>query len=117
MAITKEVLNELLKDYKGPDDLTGPDGLLKELTKALVERAMEAEMTEQLGYKKNDQAEKDTSDRRNGKTKKTVRSDQGPFEIEVPGIGKAHSSRRSSPNTNANSKASMIRFCRCTPAG
>jgi len=84
MAISKEVLDELLKDYKGPDDITGPDGLLKQLTKALVERAMDAEMTTHLGYEKNDQAEKDTTNRRNGKTKKTLRSDQGPLEIEVP---------------------------------
>lgn len=84
MAISKEVLDELLKDYKGPDDITGPEGLLKQLTKALIERAMEAEMTDHLGYEKNDQAEKETSNRRNGKTKKTLRSDQGPLEIDVP---------------------------------
>jgi len=84
MAISKEVLDELLKDYKGPEDITGPDGLLKQLTKALVERAMDAEMTMHLGYEKSDQAEKDTTNRRNGKTKKTLRSDQGPLEIEVP---------------------------------
>ena len=84
MAISKEVLDELLKDYKGPDDITGPDGLLKQLTKALVERAMEAEMTDHLGYEKHDQADKTTGNRRNGKTKKTLRSDQGPLEIEVP---------------------------------
>lgn len=84
MAISKEVLDELLKDYKGPEDITGPDGLLKQLTKALVERAMDAEMTMHLGYEKSDQADKDTTNRRNGKTKKTLRSDQGPLEIEVP---------------------------------
>lgn len=61
MAISKEVLDELLKDYKGPDDLTGPGGLLKQLTKALVERAMDAEMTTHLGYEKSDQAEKGTT--------------------------------------------------------
>ena len=42
MAITKEMLDELLKDYRGPEDLTGEAGLLKQLTKALVERAMGA---------------------------------------------------------------------------
>lgn len=84
MAITKEVLDELLKEYKGPEDLTGPEGLLKQLTKALIERAMDAEMTTHLGYEKHDQSEKDTTNRRNGRTKKTVRSDQGPLEIEIP---------------------------------
>ena len=84
MAITKEILDELLKDYKGPDDITGPDGLLKQLTKAVIERAMQAEMTEQLGYEKNDQEAKPSGNRRNGKSKKTLRSDQGPLDIEVP---------------------------------
>jgi transposase-like protein len=84
MAITKEVLDELLKDYKGPADITGPDGLLKQLTKALVERAMQAEMTEQLGYDKNAKGNKPSPNRRNGSSKKTLRSDQGPLEIEVP---------------------------------
>lgn len=84
MAISKEVLDELMKNYKGPDDITGPDGLIKELTKALVERAMQGEMTEHLGYEKNDQAKKPTGNRRNGSSKKTLRSDQGPMDIEVP---------------------------------
>ena len=42
MAIMKEVLDELLKEYHGPYDLTGEEGLLKQLTKALVGRAMGA---------------------------------------------------------------------------
>lgn len=84
MAITKEILDELLKEYRGPDDLIGPDGLLKQLTKALIERSMEAELTEHVGYEKHDQDEKPTNNRRNGKTKKTLRTDQGPLEIEVP---------------------------------
>ena len=84
MAITKEILDELLKDYKGPDDITGPDGLLKQLTKAMIERAMQAELTDQLGYEKGDQAEKPTANRRNGKSTKTLRSEQGPLEIDIP---------------------------------
>jgi putative transposase len=84
MAIPKEVLDALLKDYKGPDDLVGPEGLLKELTKALVERAMQAEMTQQLGYDPKSRGAKTGSNRRNGTTKKTVRSDQGPITLEVP---------------------------------
>jgi transposase-like protein len=84
MAISKEVLDELMKNYKGPDDITGPEGLIKELTKALIERAMQGELTEHLGYEKSDQAQKPTKNRRNGSSKKVLRSDQGPLEIEVP---------------------------------
>jgi transposase-like protein len=84
MAITKEVLDELMKEYKGPDDFYGPDGLIKQLSKALIERAMQTELTEQIGYSKSEAGEKPTDNRRNGKSAKTLRTDQGPMEIEVP---------------------------------
>ncbi|HUN53519.1 MAG TPA: IS256 family transposase, partial [Smithella sp.] len=45
MAIREEILEELLKEYKKPEDLIGKDGLLKELTKRLVEKAMDSELT------------------------------------------------------------------------
>jgi transposase-like protein len=84
MAITKEVLDELLKEYRGPDDFYGPDGLIKQLSKALIERAMQAELTEQIGYEKNESGEKPNGNRRNGKSSKTLRTDQGPMEIGIP---------------------------------
>jgi putative transposase len=52
--IRPELLDELLKDYKKPDDLLGQDGLLQQLTKALVERALDGELTHHLGYEKHD---------------------------------------------------------------
>ena len=58
MAITDEVLNELLKDYQKPEDLLGKDGLLKQLQKRLLEKAMGAELTVHLGYDKHDPAGK-----------------------------------------------------------
>ena len=48
--IRKELLDELLAEYANPEDLTGPEGLLKRLTGALVARALQAEMTDQLSY-------------------------------------------------------------------
>jgi transposase-like protein len=57
---------------------------MKQLTKALVERMMEAELTEHLGYSRSDPGAKPTRDRRNGKTLKTVRTDHGPMELELP---------------------------------
>jgi len=74
----------LLKDYKNPEDLLGESGILKQLTKALVESGLNSELTEHLGYEKNEAAEKPTDNRRNGISKKTVRIDQGDIEIEVP---------------------------------
>ena len=49
MRIKPEVIDELLKDYKKPEDVLGQNGLLKQLTKALLERAMNAELTRHLG--------------------------------------------------------------------
>ena len=54
--IRPELLDELLKDYQKPDDLLGQDGLLQQLTKALVERALDGELTHYLGYEKHDSA-------------------------------------------------------------
>ena len=56
MTISKEVLDELIRGYKNPEDLLGENGLLKQLTKALLERAMEAELTFDLGFEKNDKS-------------------------------------------------------------
>jgi hypothetical protein len=84
MTITKEVLDELLKDCHGPDDFYGHGGLVKQLSKAIIERMMQAELTEQLGYEKNQPGEKQTENRRNRKSTKTLRTDQGPMDIAVP---------------------------------
>ncbi len=84
MAIPKELLQQLLKDYKSPEDLLGENGILKEPTKGLVEATLGAELTEHLGYEKHNTAEKPTRNRRNGTSKKTIRTDQGEVPIEVP---------------------------------
>jgi hypothetical protein len=70
--IRPELLDELLKDYKKPDDLLGQDGLLQQLTKALVERALDGELTHHLGYEKNDAAGDNSGNSRNGTTPKTT---------------------------------------------
>ena len=84
MAIDDKLLDELLKDYKKPEDLTGEKGLLKQLTKRLVERAMSAEMTEHLGYEKHSPEGKNSGNSRNGYTPKTIRTDSGEIEIQQP---------------------------------
>lgn len=85
MAIRKEILDELMRDCKNPEDLIGDQGLLKQLTKALLERAMESELTHELGYEKNDKSSlKESSNRRNGTSSKTVRSKHGEIELDIP---------------------------------
>src|SRR5580658_10193334 len=56
MAIDLKLIDKLLADYKKPEDIIGENGLLKQLTKALLERAMQAEMTDHLGYEKHESA-------------------------------------------------------------
>ncbi|ABK05691.1 transposase, mutator type (plasmid) [Arthrobacter sp. FB24] len=65
--------------------LTGPDGLLKQLTKTVIETALDEEMTEHLGYEKHDSAGKQTANSRNGVRPKTVLTETtGPVEVDVP---------------------------------
>src|SRR5215203_131417 len=82
--IRPELLDELLKDYQKPDDLLGQDGLLQQLTKALVERALDGELTHHLGYEKHDSAGDNSGNSRNGTTPKTLRGKRGQVRIDVP---------------------------------
>ena len=84
MPITPQLLDELLKDYQSPEDMFGHDGLLQQFTKAVVERALQAEMTHHLGYEKHDPAGQHTGNSRNGKSKKTIRGKRGQLEIDIP---------------------------------
>jgi putative transposase len=84
MPITPELLDELLKDYKSPEDMFGDDGLLQQLTKAVVERALQGEMTHHLGYEKHSSAGQNSGNSRNGKSKKTIKGKRGQVEIDVP---------------------------------
>lgn len=84
MAIRDEVLKELLEGYKRPEDLLGPEGLLKKLTAALVEKALSAEMTEHLGYEKHAVSGRGTGNSRNGMSEKTLKTESGEIPIEVP---------------------------------
>jgi putative transposase len=78
------LIKELLANYKGPEDLIGENGLLKRLTKKLVEGALGAEMTHHLGYEKHDATGQGTGNSRNGISPKTLKGEFGEVEIEVP---------------------------------
>ena len=84
MALDKDLIDKLLEGYQKPEDLIGENGLLKQLTKALVERALNAELTNHLGYEKNDPDGRGSGNSRNGKSRKTLKGDFGEVEIEVP---------------------------------
>ena len=82
--IRKELLDELLSDYETPEDLLGREGLLDSLKKALMERALGAELTEHLGYEKGDPSGRGTSNSRNGHGRKRVLTESGSVEVSVP---------------------------------
>ena len=79
-----KLIDELLKDYKKPEDIIGEDGLLKQLTKAILERALESELTCELGYEKNSPEGVNSGNSRNGRSTKGLKTDQGDLEISVP---------------------------------
>jgi putative transposase len=84
MASVDELLDALMKDYKKPEELIGEGGLLKQLTKRIMERAMQAEMTDHLGYEKHSPDGNNSGNSRNGCYKKTVKGEFGSLEVTVP---------------------------------
>ena len=82
--IRTEVLDELLAGYAKPDDLRGDAGLFKQLKKALLERALGAELTDHLRYAKGDPAGRGTGNNRNGTSPRTVLTEDGSLDIAVP---------------------------------
>src|SRR5215469_6608222 len=79
----ESALDELLAG-KTTEEIVGPYGLLKQLTKALVERAMNAELSQHLGYEKHAAEGRGSGNNRNGTSRKKVQGEFGSVEIEVP---------------------------------
>ena len=84
MEMDKELIDKLLGDYQKPEDLIGENGLLKQLTRAIVERALQAELTTHLGYEKHFPEGHNSGNTRNGVSTKQLKGDFGEVEIEVP---------------------------------
>jgi putative transposase len=83
-ALPAKLIDSLLSGYKKPEDLIGENGLLKQLTKALVERALEAEMEAHLGHAKHEPVANSSGNTRNGKSRKTLKGEFGELPIEIP---------------------------------
>lgn len=84
MAINDEMLDQLLGNAKTQEDLFGQDGLIKQISKRFMERLLEMEMTNHLGYAKHDASGRNSGNSRNGKTSKTIKTGNGDIEITVP---------------------------------
>jgi len=80
----KELLDELMQHYQDPEDLLGERGLLRQLTKALIERAMEGELTHHLGYEKHSPSGHNSGNYRNGGSHKTIKGNYGHIPLKVP---------------------------------
>jgi putative transposase len=79
-----ELVDELLAGAKSEEGIVGPGGLLSQLRKRLVERAMEVELTDHLGYEPRQEPPGGAGNTRNGGTPKTLVTEHGPVEIKTP---------------------------------
>lgn len=115
--LADEVIDELLAGARTEEEIVGPGGVLAQLTKRLVERAMSAELTEHLGYEPHREPPGGSGNTRNGSTAKTLATEHGPVRIERPRDRNAASSRRSSGRTSGASRGPTTRSSRSTRAG
>lgn len=77
-------IDNLLKTYKTPEEILGENGLLKQLTKAVLQRALQAEMTHHLGHEKHAPVSNKGGNARNGSSSKTIKGDFGSMPLEIP---------------------------------
>ena len=84
MPISDKLIDQLLEGCDSPDDILGEAGLLKQLTKKVAERALNAEMEQHLGYAKHAPEGKNSGNSRNGKSSKKLRSVHGEIELDIP---------------------------------
>jgi transposase-like protein len=78
------LIDELLKDYRGPESFWGESGLFAQLKKRIIDRTLDAEMDHHLGYTKHDPKGKNSGNSRNGKGQKTIVMDSDQIELEPP---------------------------------
>src|SRR6266566_3184470 len=83
-GLSDEVIDELLAGASTEEEIVGPGGVLAALTRRLVERAMEVELTDHLGYEPHAEPPGGTGNTRNGSTPKTLATEHGPVRIDTP---------------------------------
>lgn len=84
MTIRPELIDELLKECSDPHEVLAEGGLIKQLTKAIIERCLETELEQHLGYSKHERRAEDSTNSRNGRSRKRLKGTQGEIEIAVP---------------------------------
>jgi putative transposase len=83
-VVQPDLIDLLLADYEKPEDLIGENGILKQLTKAIVERALQAELAIHLGHDKHEAVANERGNTRNGSSAKTLKGDFGALPIDIP---------------------------------
>src|SRR5947208_13094637 len=117
MEIPDELIDQLLGQYQGPEQLTGQDGLINQLRKRLIERAAGAELEQHLRYPPGVEAPEAQPNRRNGTTSKTLRTVDGPLSVELPRDRDASFEPRIVPKHARSFDGSTSSSSRCTRAG
>ena len=107
-----ELIDELLAGARTEEEIAGPGGLLSQLTKRLVERAMEVELTDHLGYEPHQEPPGGAGNTRNGSTPKTLLTEHGAVRIDTPRDRAGTLSRRSCASVSGGSRGSTTRSSR-----
>ena len=112
-----ELIDELLAGARTEEEIAGQGGLLSQLTKRLVERAMEVELTDHLGYETHQEPPGGAGNTRNGSTPKTLITEQGPVRIDTPRDREGSFEPRIVESVSGALRGSTTRSWRSTPAG
>ena len=111
-----DVVDELLAGAKTEEEIVGPGGLLSQLTKRLVERALEVEITDHLGYERHQEPPGGTANTRNGSTAKRLVTEHGEVGIDTPRDRDGSFSRRSCASVSGALRGLTTRSSPCIPA-
>ena len=115
-VVSDEVVEAVVSDAAaGGVDLLGPDGVLAELTKRILERALAEEMTDHLGYESGDPIGHGTGNNRNGTSPKQVLTEIGAVDLDIPGTVTPRSNPGSFPRAPGAWNASTPTSWPCTP--
>lgn len=106
-----------MADYK-PEELFAKDGLMQHLAKAVLERALDAEMTEHLGYEKGAPVPSESrGNSRNASSRKTLKSEHGDLELRIPRDRSGSFEPQIVPKHQTRLPGSMIKSSQCTHVG
>jgi putative transposase len=83
-ALPANLIESLMSGYQKPEDLIGEHGLLKQITKAVIERALQTEMDTHLGHAKHEPVANAAGNTRSGKSRKTLKGEFGELPIDIP---------------------------------